>query len=115
MATNVPKTTKIWPCVVTKPELVCDRMGAIKDPWSLLGEGEYMEPNKLYWITDKTPHESCLVTERVYRQFFRLVVGPIGVWYSKHNTPNPFGVMPDAPISDENKFVSSGVDISHRA
>lgn len=105
MANNVAKSCKLWKSIVTKPELVCDKHGGLKDTWSQLGEGEYMEPDTLYWITDKTPHESCPVGERVYRQFFRLVVGPIGAWYSKHNTPNPYGVMPDAMICDEDKFM----------
>lgn len=104
VAHNIPESSKAWRCIVSKPELVCDKMGGIKDPWCLMGDGEYLEPNTLYWMTDKTPHESCPVKEKVYRQFFRLVVGPIGVWYSKHNTPNPFGVQPDAPISHEDKF-----------
>ena len=40
----------------------------------------------------------------VYRQFFRLVTGKISVWYSKHNDANPLGVLPDAMISDHDKF-----------
>jgi hypothetical protein len=61
---------------------------------------------------DRTPHESLPVkapendpmATHAYRQFFRLVVGSISVWYSKHNTPNPLGMLPDAPISNEDKF-----------
>ena len=34
----------------------------------------------------------------------KLVVGPIGVWYSKHNTPNPLGVQPDVEIVEFDKF-----------
>lgn len=32
-----------------------------------------MKKNKLYWITDRTPHESLPMESQTYRQFFRLV------------------------------------------
>lgn len=59
--------------------------------------------NKLYWITDRTPHEARATPTGGYRQFFRLVVGRISTWYAKHNTPNPL-CDPDAPVSYEDKF-----------
>lgn len=34
----------------------------------------------------------------VFRQFFRLVVGPISVWHQQRNTPNPTGTSHQAPI-----------------
>ena len=27
------------------------------------------------------------------------------MWYAEHNTPNPCGLQPDAPISHEDKFI----------
>jgi hypothetical protein len=51
-------------------------------------------------LTDKTPHKILAPAERTYRQFFKLVVGPIDVWSSKHNTPSPFGIVPTAPIDN---------------
>jgi hypothetical protein len=71
-----------------------------------------VQANKLYWLTDRTPHESLPVAAPVTdpaamyvsRQFFRMVVGKISVWYDKHNTRNPYGLMPDAPISFSDKF-----------
>ena len=33
------------------------------------------------------------------------VVGYVGVWWSKHSTPNPLGTKPACPIVDLDKFV----------
>ena len=59
----------------------------------LLGAGHEVE---LYWMTDRTPHESMPVLGPVARVVARQ--GRISVWYSQHNTPNPTGVLPDAPV-----------------
>jgi len=66
----------------------------------VLGEPELLNAGEVCWITDRTPHESLPVssTEPVFRQYFRLVVGPVSVWYTQHNTPNPTGTLPDAPV-----------------
>lgn len=69
------------------------------------------EPNVLYWMTDRTPHEA-LPSEKS-RQFFRLVGPKVDVWYSKHNTPNPLGVVPNCKIIDEDKFVIFGEEYEH--
>jgi len=112
MASSVADSCKVWPVLITSPEEVADAHGGIEPMRKYLGEGRSLKANELCWITDRTPHEALPIQApaddplptMVYRQFFRLVVGKISVWYSKHNTPNPEGVMPDAPISDEDKF-----------
>jgi hypothetical protein len=58
----------------------------------------------LYWITDKTPHESLPLSEDTYRQWIRVVSPDIGGWYDEHNTRNPLGVEPNAPIIYGSKF-----------
>lgn len=55
-------------------------------------------------MTDKTPHQALPSTEDRYRQFFRLVSSEISVWFSKHNTKNPYGVEPTCDIMDTEKF-----------
>lgn len=65
-----------------------------------------MEPSVLYWATDRTPHESLPARQQTRRQFFRLVADEIGVWWSKHSTPSPFGVKPNARVVDGDKFSS---------
>lgn len=68
-----------------------------------------MDPNTLYWITDRTPHESLPAPETVHRQWFRLVAEEVGVWWSQHSTANPLGVQPNCRIEHGNKFQGLGV------
>jgi hypothetical protein len=63
-----------------------------------------LQANTLYWITDRTPHESLPMTEGAMRQFFRLVTSDVDLWYEQHSTPNPLGVQPNGKIITENKF-----------
>jgi len=112
MASTINNSCAIWNCVIDNPEEVSDKHGGFEHMRHLLGEPRKLRANEMCWFTDRTPHESLPIkapennpnATHVYRQFFRLVVGPISVWYSKHNTPNPTGVQPDAPISDDDKF-----------
>ena len=69
---------------------------------------EMLKANQMYWMTDRTPHESLPMTKDGYRQFFRLVTEQVGIWYQDHSTPNPNGVVPDPQITKVvkgNKFV----------
>ena len=109
MASNVSGSCMVWPLQITSPEEVIDAHGGIEPLRSRLGPGHALAANQLCWLTDRTPHEAVpwASSGSCQRSFFRLVVGPIGVWYSRHNTRNPLGVEPDAPISDEDKFGSA--------
>jgi hypothetical protein len=107
MASNVADSCRVWPVLIRDPGLVVDKHGGIEHMRHLLGGGHALAANELVWMTDHTPHESLPAKQRCYRQFFRLVVGGIGVWYSKHNTPNPRGVEPSCPVSDEDKFAAT--------
>jgi hypothetical protein len=112
MSSSVAGSSAVWPVEISTPREVADAHGGIEHMRGHLGVPRVLEANQLCWFTDRTPHEALPLeapkdnpgAEFVYRQFFRLVAGPISVWYSKHNTPNPLGVLPDAPISDEDKF-----------
>jgi len=46
-----------------------------------------LQANAMYWMTDHTPHESLPVysDEGSYRQFFRMVAGPVDIWYAAHS------------------------------
>eukprot|EP00697_Spironema_sp_BW2_P005629 gnl/Spiro4/17850_TR9500_c0_g1_i1.p1 gnl/Spiro4/17850_TR9500_c0_g1~~gnl/Spiro4/17850_TR9500_c0_g1_i1.p1 ORF type:complete len:338 (+),score=116.57 gnl/Spiro4/17850_TR9500_c0_g1_i1:23-1015(+) len=80
-----------------------NRIGEVSDrSWPIK-----MDANELWWLTDTTPHEALPVPRDDYRQFFRLVVGDVSVWYRRHSTANPLGVCPDAHILDDDKFASS--------
>ena len=75
---------------------------------------QVLKANRMYWMTDRTPHESLPVTEATYGQFFRLVMGDVSFWYEDHSTPNPFGVRPDpktTKIVKGNKFDKGGLEI----
>jgi len=112
MASTVDNSCAIYDCLIDNPEEVTDKHGSLQHMRHLLGEPKMLRANEMCWFTDRTPHESLPLkapednqnATHVYRQFFRLVLGPISVWYSKHNTPNPTGVQPDVPISDDDKF-----------
>lgn len=66
--------------------------------------GAIMKPEMLYWMTDRTPHESLTSEKTQTRQFFRLVADDIGIWWAKHSTANPFGLQPNSRITHDNKF-----------
>ena len=111
-ASNIADSSRVFDALIVSPENVTDKHGGIEPMRPYLGEGHKLKANELCWITDRTPHETLPVqapeddptATHVYRQFVRLVAGKISVWHSKHNTPNPTGLQPDAPISDEDKF-----------
>merc|ERR1719510_2465024 len=58
-----------------------------------------MHPNTMYWLTDKTPHETLPVKEDTYRQFFRVVTSSLSAWFPEHSTANRLGVKPDESIT----------------
>lgn len=78
-----------------------DEMGALEEPTT---PSIKLVPNMLYWMTDRTPHESLPAPRIVHRQWFRLVSGAVGVWWAQHSTANPLGVRPTCPIRYDNKF-----------
>ena len=69
---------------------------------------------QVYWITDKTPHESLPLKEKTMRQFFRIVTSEVSFWFRDPSTPNPLGVLPDPETSKlvtGDKFSEEGVEI----
>ena len=61
---------------------------------------------QLYWITDKTPHESMVLQPGTKRQFFRLVTSSISHWYAEHSTSNDLCKVPEnVVIIRGNKFL----------
>lgn len=63
-----------------------------------------MEPNKLYRISDLTPHEALPALIDGHRQWVRVVADEVDIWFAQHNTPNPFGIQPNARVTYVNKF-----------
>lgn len=105
MVSSVDDSCAVYPCLISDPHEVTDAHGGLEHMRHHLPEDpRRLKAGELCWITDKTPHEALPTPEQTPRQFFRLVVGRISVWHAKHNTPNPLGITPDAPISEEDKF-----------
>lgn len=54
-----------------------------------------MGANELVWMTDRTLHASLPLSQSIYRQWFRVVAGPIDVWRVGYDTENRLGIKPD--------------------
>ena len=104
MASNVENSCEIW-----NAQIQCDnennnreiigRNGDIEYLRRYLGNSKVMKPNTIYWITDRTPHESLAIANDTYRQYFRLVTHQVSLWFEEHSTKNPLGVVPDPNIT----------------
>ncbi len=103
MANTAPGSCHVWPALIGEPERTTDAHGGVEHLRAKLGAGVDVGDD-LIWFTDRTPHESLPVAQDCVRQFFRLIVGPISVWHAAHNTANPLGTLPDAVVSDEDRF-----------
>ena len=103
LATNVARSTRVFDALVSAPEEVTDAHGGVEHLRGRLGAGVELQENKLHWITDRTPHEALPMAADGDRQFFRLVVGRVSVWYAAHSTANPL-CEPDAPVVHGSKF-----------
>jgi hypothetical protein len=103
MASNVGGSCAVYPVLIEKPEGVAGAHGDIECMRGRLPAPTMTKANTIYWITDRTPHEALPMPGGGHRQFFRLVVGPVDVWYAGHNTWNPL-CDPDATICHDNKF-----------
>eukprot|EP01063_Lacrimia_lanifica_P005627 TRINITY_DN13382_c0_g1_i1.p1 TRINITY_DN13382_c0_g1~~TRINITY_DN13382_c0_g1_i1.p1 ORF type:complete len:349 (+),score=100.24 TRINITY_DN13382_c0_g1_i1:120-1166(+) len=65
----------------------------------LLGDKRELVANMIYWITDRTPHESLPLAEGTHRQWFRIVTSNVSLWFKDHSTANPNGVVPDPAVT----------------
>ena len=103
LASTIRNSCKLWDCQVIPDEEegrdIIGKFGDIEHLRKYIGPGEVMEENKMYWITDLTPHESLPLETRTYRQWFRLVTSRVSLWFQDHSTPNPLGIVPDPEIT----------------
>ena len=98
MASNVANSCQIWDCQIMDDNCI-GHLGDIDHLKSLLPKSEVMEPHCLYWLTDRTPHESLPLKKNTHRLFFRLVTSQVSLWFEEHSTKNPLGVVPDPNIT----------------
>eukprot|EP01083_Nonionella_stella_P153337 492591_1 len=109
MTSSVDESCGVWDCAIENDHVI-GHLGDIEHLRSALNnvnDRKSMEPNVMYWLTDRTPHEALPMNCRVYRQFFRLVTSNVSVWYRQHSTPNPKGITPDTKqtrIIEQSKF-----------
>ena len=99
MASNVDNSCRIWNCEITDNDVI-GQHGDIEHLRNFLPDSyEDMHNGNMYWLTDRTPHESLPLEERTYRQYFRLVTSQVSLWFEDHSTKNPLGVVPDKNIT----------------
>eukprot|EP00519_Triparma_laevis_P014803 CAMPEP_0182492648 /NCGR_PEP_ID=MMETSP1321-20130603/1733_1 /TAXON_ID=91990 /ORGANISM="Bolidomonas sp., Strain RCC1657" /LENGTH=467 /DNA_ID=CAMNT_0024695181 /DNA_START=21 /DNA_END=1424 /DNA_ORIENTATION=- len=105
MASNVAASTLLYDCEVKEDCMDRVEGGDCSFLRHYMGDGIQCEANQIYWITDRTPHESVILKEGGYRQFFRVVEGEIGVWWEDHSTENEkVKVPPTVKILTGSKF-----------
>lgn len=106
MASNVANSCAVWPIKAKNLGFVAGRAGHgdLEHLRGVLPRPTVMQPNRMYWMTDHTPHESLPLEKTTYRQFFRLVTEQVSVWFARHSTPSPTGVMPNCRIVHWDKF-----------
>jgi len=113
IASNLPNSCRAWDCRVDVSAI--GRLGDVEHLRGLMPEpGTDLEAGRLYWLTDRTPHQSLPLKKGAFRQFFRLVTSQVSLWYADHSTSNPLGVKPDPAITRiviGDKFTEEGVEI----
>ena len=90
---------------------IIGRHGDIEHLRHCIGKEELMKPNRIYWITDRTPHESLPMTKDSLRQYFRLVTHQVSLWFEDHSTKNPLGLSPDSTFTKIVKGSKFGNDL----
>eukprot|EP01063_Lacrimia_lanifica_P032399 TRINITY_DN553_c0_g2_i11.p1 TRINITY_DN553_c0_g2~~TRINITY_DN553_c0_g2_i11.p1 ORF type:complete len:369 (+),score=85.95 TRINITY_DN553_c0_g2_i11:562-1668(+) len=119
MASNVADSCQTYNCkVMPHPATGVDIIGPYGDlshvAHLLPGPNNPMLKNHLYWLTDRTPHESLPLATACHRQWFRLVTSDVSLWHRDHSTPNPNGVLPDlarTQVIVGNKFKASDLRV----
>ena len=124
VVSNVEDSCAAWACAVA--EAKGDEPPLIKPH----GDVEHLRPileadpkrqarmaaNRMYWMTDRTPHESLPLKKACHRQWFRLVTSAVSAWFVDHSTPNPNGVVPDPDVTitlKGDKFDVENLELLH--
>ena len=74
-------------------------MGDIEHLQAFLPQSQKVKKNRIYWLTDRTPHESLPLKKGTYMQFFKLVTNEVSLWFEEHSTKNPKGIVPDPKVT----------------
>lgn len=102
LASTVGESCRAWNIHIeqTGPMGNCEHLRPVLD----LQPSVTMQAHALYWMTDSCPHESLPMAGGVFRQWFRLVTHEVDLWYEKHSTANPLGIIPPCEIIGVDKF-----------
>lgn len=120
MASTLASSTSLWTCELQSPEQFLGTHGDVSHLQGFLEEAgasyHVMDANAIWWLSDLCPHEAMpqLQSKKpVMRQYFRLVTSAVDVWYAKHSTPNPKGIVPQhwTKVSHEDKFQVEELDL----
>jgi hypothetical protein len=90
-------SSKVYPCEIKDSGI--GKHGNVEDYKYFLPPRTLNSKDGFYTITDHTPHASLPVKEDCLRQFFRIVVGDVDVWYKLHSTENELGILPDTSLT----------------
>jgi len=109
LASTVAGSTRLWNARVDDPGLI-GPLGDVGHLTDRFGDHTDLDAGELCWLTDRTPHMPLPLNCPTHRQFFRLVTEGVNVWYAKHSTPNPLGIVPpdNVRIIEEDKFAWGG-------
>lgn len=100
IASNVPDSTRLWKCKITNDEII-GKNGNIEPMREFLpSQGMLLKPGQVYWMSDRTPHESLPMKKTTLRQFFRIMTSEVEFWFKDHYTANPMGVLPDPHVTE---------------
>ncbi|KAF0729539.1 hypothetical protein Ae201684P_001239 [Aphanomyces euteiches] len=107
MASTVARSCRVYDVTIKKAHEVTGHLGDIEHLRGVLNKSDccqFYPAKELFWITDRTPHESLPLETTQYRQYFRLVTSKVSYWFADHSTPNPLGIQPAAEIVHGSKF-----------
>jgi len=103
LASSVGDSCQAWDCQVNPGDdggEIIGHLGDIEHLREFLPDSnKRMREDTLYWITDRTPHESLPLARKTHRQWFRLVTSQVSLWFEDHSTKNPLGIVPDPDIT----------------
>jgi hypothetical protein len=104
IGSNIPESFEVYPCEIK--DIGVGKHGDVEDYRDFLPPRILNKKNTLSLMTDHTPHASLPMKEDCVRQFFRIVVGDVDVWYRLHSTENELGILPDSStrIIETSKF-----------
>jgi len=93
IASNVAYSTVIYDAEIKEEMMAQVPDGDCRFLRRHLGPPIFNNPDRIYWMTDRTPHEA-LPTPSGPRQFIRVVLGGIDLWFKDHSDANPNVPLP---------------------